>query len=90
MLFIVFAIIGIIVGMAVIRLTRQFQKTNKSRLIIFAPSIVAIIVSVFLMYVGNVVIEGINGAAYMLLSLILFCFGIIVLYLADKKRDQGM
>lgn len=89
MLFIVFAIIGIILGISVILLTRQFRQTNKSKLVLFAPSLVAIIVSVYLMYVGNVQIDGMDGAAYMLLSLILFCFGIIVMYLTDKKGNKG-
>lgn len=85
MLFVIFAIIGIIAGGAVVLLTRKFRETKKSKLIVFLPSVVAIIVSVYVMYLGNVEIEGVDGAAYMLLSLILFCFGIVVLYRTDKK-----
>lgn len=89
LLFIIFAVVGIVIGVAIVLLTRQFRGTNKSRLVVFAPSIVSIVVAVYLMYLGNVKIEGTNGAAYMLLSLILFCFGIVVVYLTDKKGTQG-
>ncbi|ASN03832.1 hypothetical protein CFK40_01850 [Virgibacillus necropolis] len=85
MLFFVFAVIGFIIGAAIILLTRQFRKTNKSRLVVFSPCIVSLLVSIFLMYIGNVQIEGIEGAAYMLLSLIIFSFSATVLYLTDKK-----
>ncbi|WP_404450694.1 hypothetical protein LG329_10020 [Virgibacillus necropolis] len=88
MLFVVFAVIGILIGIIVIRLTRGFRKNNKPKLVILAPSIISILVAIIIMYIGNVEIEGIDGAAYMLLSLIIFCFGVTVFYLADKKGSE--
>lgn len=88
LLFIVLAAIGITVGVIVVLLTRQFRRTKKPRLVIVAPSIISILVSVLFMYIGNIEVEGVDGAAYMLLSLIIFCFGLIVLYITDKKESS--
>lgn len=88
MLFIIFAILGIAIGLTIIKLTRYYREAGKSRIIIVAPSGIAIILAVFLMYLGNVEIEGTDGAAYMLLSMIIFCFGGAVLYITDRKLDK--
>ncbi|WP_430789638.1 hypothetical protein VBD025_04360 [Virgibacillus flavescens] len=88
MLFIIFAFLGVAVGLAIIKLTRHYRETGKSRIITIAPSGIAIILAVFLMYLGNAVVEGTNGAAFMLLSMIIFCFGGVVLYVTDKKLNS--
>lgn len=88
MLFVIFTMIGIIIGLVVISLTRRFKRTNKTKLVTLAPSIISTLIAVLLMYIGNVKIEGIDGAAYMLLSLIIFCFGIVVFYTVDKRGSE--
>ncbi|MFZ3579614.1 hypothetical protein [Virgibacillus sp. DJP39] len=84
LLFIVFGVIGLGVGWGIVFLTKKLRKTKKSKLIVLLPSTISLVISIYLMYVGNVVVKGIDGAAYMMFSIIIFCFGATVFYMTDR------
>lgn len=80
-------IIAIIIGVLVVSLTLLMKKVTSVKLLVFTPTILAFLTSVYLMYLGYVKVRGFEGGAYMILSLLVFIISLTSAYFARKKVD---
>ncbi len=77
--------IGLIIGLIVFLLTVWLSKGRKSKGIVYAPGILASIVSIILVLYGLIVVRGFEGAAYLFLSITILLCSIIALFYSRYK-----
>ncbi|MED3648051.1 YesK family protein [Halalkalibacterium halodurans] len=79
--------VGIIVGLVVFFATKWLISVKKSKTVIYVPAILSIVISISLILYGFIFIRGFEGAAYLILSIIVLLFAIPSLFYARIKLN---
>lgn len=77
-------LIGIVPGLIVLLLTWLFRRMKWRLTVRMIPTILTVIASIILFYIGYIEVRGFEGAAYLFLAIFLILFAIISFVIAKK------
>lgn len=79
--------LALLIGGAVLMLTRWIRKTDVPLYVKMLPGVVTVAASVFLFLFGIVKVRGFEGGAYFILAFFLIEFGIASLIMVRRKQE---
>ncbi|CAM3998657.1 YesK family protein [Lederbergia lenta] len=80
--------IGLIIGIVTIVLTRLLVKFHQPKFLMNSPGILTLLAAVGLFYVGLSVVRGFEGAAYLILAIIISICAVISLITGNLKKTN--